>query len=144
MPPGVHHMVTIAPPTTAPDVHADHQALGEVELLRKQLERQNMVLEITRLLSQEIHRGVDYLLPLMADKTCVALNADRTTMYLVDQQAQQLRTRVASELELKEIRIPVGSGMAGIVAATGEVLNIPNCYEDPRWSKGPGPGIDEQ
>jgi putative nucleotidyltransferase with HDIG domain len=118
--------------------------LSETERLRKQLERQDMVLEITRLLSQEINRGVDYLLPLMADKTCVALNADRTTMYLMDADGQHLRTRVASELEIREIRIPVGSGMAGIVAATGETLNITNCYADPRWSGGPGPKIDEQ
>ena len=111
---------------TAPMPPAASGPLTDLDLLRKQLGRQDMVLEITRLLSQEIHRGVDYLLPLMADKTCVALNADRTTMYLVDPAAKQLRTRVSSELEIKEIRIPIGAGMAGIVAATAETLNFPN------------------
>ena len=117
---------------------------SELEAIRRQLARQDMVLEITRLLSSEIHRGVDYLLPLVADKACFALNADRTTMYLVDWEKQQIWTKVTSELEIKEIRIPIGAGMAGIVAKVGEILNIPDCYTDPRWSSGPGPSIDRQ
>jgi len=35
----------------------------------------------------------------------------------------------------KEIRFPIGSGIAGYVAKTGEPLNIPDAYEDYRFNR---------
>lgn len=113
--------------------------IEELDRLRVQLQRQELVLEITRLLTGEIQ--LEHLLPLIADKTCLALNADRTTMYLVDQKAQQVLMKVASELEIKEIRLPIGVGLAGYVAKTGETVTIADCYEDPRFG---GREIDRQ
>ena len=37
-------------------------------------------------------------------------------------------------------RFPVGTGIAGYVAETGETLNVQNVYDDERFNK----GIDEQ
>ena len=39
-----------------------------------------------------------------------------------------------------EIRLPVGKGLAGYVAKTGEVVNIPDAYSDPRFN----PEIDKR
>ena len=36
---------------------------------------------------------------------------------------------------LREVRIKIGEGVAGQVAATGEVLNIPSAYDDPRFMR---------
>ena len=33
------------------------------------------------------------------------------------------------------IRIPKGAGVAGYVATTGETANVPNAYDDPRFSQ---------
>jgi hypothetical protein len=33
------------------------------------------------------------------------------------------------------IRIPKGGGVAGYVATTGETANVPNAYDDPRFSQ---------
>lgn len=35
----------------------------------------------------------------------------------------------------KEIRFPIGKGIAGFVAKTGEALNITNAYEDERFNR---------
>ena len=37
-------------------------------------------------------------------------------------------------------RFPIGKGIAGYVAQTGAVLNVPNVYDDDRFN----PGIDEE
>lgn len=112
----------------------------ELSRLRRQLQRQETVLEITRSFASA--PSLEELLLRVGQQTCVAINADRATMFLVDERTNTLWSKSASELEIKEIRIPIGVGLGGHVAQTGEILNIPNCYEDPIWSKGKGPDID--
>ena len=34
-----------------------------------------------------------------------------------------------------EIRFPIGTGIAGYVAKTGQALNIPDAYEDQRFNR---------
>ncbi|MEO1094746.1 MAG: GAF domain-containing protein [Cyanobacteria bacterium J06638_28] len=58
------------------------------------------------------------------------LHADRTTIFMVDWGKEELWSKIAQgddEAHL-EIRVPVGKGIAGHVAATGECLNIPDAY----------------
>ena len=109
-----------------------------VAQLQKQLQRQELVLEITRLLTSET--DLDGLLPLVTEKTCLALGADRATMYLVDKARGEIWSKVTSALEIREIRLPFGVGLAGYVAQTGESVNIPDCYADPRFN----PALDRQ
>jgi adenylate cyclase len=66
------------------------------------------------------------------------LCADRTTIFMVDWDKQELWSKIAQgEGEDRlEIRVPVGKGIAGHVAATGECLNIPAAYESPLFNPG--------
>jgi putative nucleotidyltransferase with HDIG domain len=110
--------------------------------LERQLARQETVLEITRSFASA--PTLEQLLLRVAEQTCAAIGADRTTMFLVDDRAQQLWTKSTNALEIKEIRIPIGVGLAGHVAVTGGILNVRDCYAHPIWSKGMGPSIDQQ
>eukprot|EP00300_Choanocystis_sp_HF-7_P041860 c8638_g1_i1.p1 GENE.c8638_g1_i1~~c8638_g1_i1.p1 ORF type:complete len:916 (+),score=170.36 c8638_g1_i1:115-2748(+) len=58
-------------------------------------------------------------------------SADRASVFLVDAPAHELYTFAADGAS--EIRLRIGSGIAGYVAATGETLNIIDCYKDPRF-----------
>lgn len=63
------------------------------------------------------------------------LNADRTTIWLVDEEKHELWSIVAGGDEGKalELRIPSTAGIAGEVATTRSVVNIPyDFYDDPR------------
>ncbi len=65
------------------------------------------------------------------------LNADRTTIFMVDRDKQELWSKIAQgdgEGRL-EIRVPVGKGIAGHVADTGEYLNIPDAYASDLFNK---------
>ena len=127
---------------TAIQIPETRESAADIARLRLQLARQETVLEITR--SFAAAPTLEQLLLAVAEQTCAAVNADRTTFFLVDEKSNELWSKSASNLEIKEIRIPKGVGMAGHVAVSGEVLNVQNCYEHPIWSKGMGPKIDEQ
>jgi len=72
------------------------------------------------------------LLRLMANATTTLLDCDRATVFLVDLEKGEVWSKVA--LGAGEIRFPVGRGIAGAVAATGETINIP---DDPRFNPEP-------
>lgn len=66
-----------------------------------------------------------------------AVDAERSTFYIVDHAAGELRARVAQRTAL-EIRLPIGRGIAGAVARTGETVNVPDAYADARFD----PNVD--
>ncbi|MEM7554318.1 MAG: adenylate/guanylate cyclase domain-containing protein [Cyanobacteria bacterium P01_A01_bin.84] len=60
------------------------------------------------------------------DEAKELMNADRSTLWLLDRDRQDLWTKITlDDGSLKELRVPIGIGFAGKVAATGEKLNIP-------------------
>ena len=63
-----------------------------------------------------------------------AVDAERCTVYVVDKQKQELRARVAQRTAT-EIRLPMGQGLAGQVALTGETINVPDAYADARFDR---------
>lgn len=81
--------------------------------------------EVLRQLMTLVARGVD---------------ADRATLYLLDEAGRELRSIVLMEESLHEIRLPVEKGLAGYAARTGEIVNVPDAYADPRFN----PQIDQQ
>lgn len=70
----------------------------------------------------------------LVDLCAQAVSAERCTVYLVDQRRRELFSRVA-QLTALEIRLPLGKGIAGTVALTGETVNVPDAYADPRFDR---------
>ncbi|KAK3730857.1 hypothetical protein QZH41_009975, partial [Actinostola sp. cb2023] len=73
------------------------------------------------------------------------VDADRTSLFLVDNKTSELYARIfdiggsledskSSKLQ-KEIRFPKTKGVAGYVATTGETLNITDAYHDERFNR---------
>jgi len=63
-----------------------------------------------------------------------AVDAERCTIYFVDHKTKEIWARIASRTAL-EIRLPLGSGIAGQAAASGETINVPDAYADPRFDR---------
>ncbi len=63
-----------------------------------------------------------------------ATDAERCTVYVVDREKGELHSAVAMRLG-HEIRLPIGQGLAGQVAATGETINVPDAYADARFER---------
>ena len=69
------------------------------------------------------------------ERTSTVLQADRSTLFLVDRKTREIWSKVAQGSDMVEIRVPIGRGVAGTVAATGETINIPDAYADPRFNQ---------
>ncbi|NDJ77345.1 MAG: SpoIIE family protein phosphatase, partial [Chloroflexi bacterium] len=117
-------------------------------ILRKRIERIEssirppsaiQELNAMRTISEVMTSNIDLddLLNLILNKLVATINAERGTLYLVDEQANELWSRVLMDQEghLSEIRMRIGEGIAGHVAASGEVVNIPDVYADPRFNQ---------
>ena len=83
---------------------------------------------------------IDVLLKVIAEETKIAIQADRCTVFLLDKDKDELWSKVALGLGSQEIRFPADKGLAGYVVKTGEPLNIPDAYNDPRFN----PDIDKE
>ncbi len=96
----------------------------------------NVIRSVSEVITSNIN--LDDLLRLIVNKLVTTINAERGTLYLVDEARGELWSRVLNEdvESLSEIRLKIGQGIAGYVAATGEVLNIPDAYDDPRFDHG--------
>lgn len=111
----------------------ESEAQGEVVPDSKAAQRLAMLLDITKTIGSELN--IDILLPLIAVQTSLALEADRSTFFLVDEDTKEIWSKVAMGVTIGEIRQPVGVGLSGWVAQTGDKLNIPDVYEDPRFNR---------
>ena len=65
------------------------------------------------------------------------LDAERASLFLVDHERNEMWLRVAQEEGGKplEYRMPLGAGVAGHVAASGQGCRIDDAYADPRFNR---------
>jgi signal transduction histidine kinase/putative methionine-R-sulfoxide reductase with GAF domain len=77
---------------------------------------------------------LDQLLELILDRITDALEADRATLYLLDETNDELVSRIAHGEEVRSIRLKIGHGIAGHVARTGKLLHVRDAYKDARFS----------
>ncbi|WP_437286939.1 GAF domain-containing protein [Sorangium sp. So ce406] len=78
---------------------------------------------------------LDQLLALILNKITELLDADRATLYLLDEQRQRLFSRIVIGEEARAIELPVGAGIAGHVAKVGRTVRVKDAYRDRRFSR---------
>jgi len=111
----------------------------EIQRLKSENERLQVLLHFAQNLQAQLE--LDKLLYTTMEEVARILNADRCTVFLLDEEKQELWSLVAMGIEKgKEIRFPADKGIAGHVAMTGEILNIPDAYRDSRFN----PEIDRK
>lgn len=85
-------------------------------------------------------RAFDDLLGFLAREAVGDMEADRSSIFILDEGRQELWSRVALGMGEQVIRFPSNRGIAGHVATTGEVLNVQDPYADARFN----PAVDRQ
>ena len=106
-----------------------------VELDRAQL---TALIEASKLLNATLDR--DEVLRRLLALAARGVDADRATLYLLDEARGELRSIVVLGEELREIRLPLEEGLAGHVARSGEMVSVADAHADPRFSR----RIDEE
>jgi len=104
----------------------------------EQINKLNYLIEITKRVNSTI--DIDELLKIILEIALEITNADRGTVYLVDEMSGEIWSKVLQGDEIREIRLKIGQGIAGYVAQTGEVINLVDAYQDPRFN----PEIDRK
>lgn len=89
------------------------------------------VLEISRKLGAPVE--LDEILELVIEAALEVLDAERGTVFLYDETTDELYSRVATGE--KEIRFPANRGIAGESAQTKRLINVEDCYADPRFNQ---------
>jgi phosphoserine phosphatase len=71
------------------------------------------------------------------DVLLASLDCERATVFLYDASSNELHSRLATGIAgspLSEIRFPASRGIAGEVARTGCMVNLPDAYADSRFN----------
>jgi signal transduction histidine kinase len=77
---------------------------------------------------------LDQLLELILQKITDAVEADRATLYLLDEHKRELHSRIVQGEDVRSIRLKMGQGIAGHVAQTGKASLVNDPYADPRFN----------
>ncbi|CAN5180297.1 hypothetical protein BH11PSE14_BH11PSE14_04730 [soil metagenome] len=139
-----HMMQMLADNRQKQDIGAEVDAMDEAafrERLQDITDEAVRFLDATTLANDSVfHAMLEQSLFAITRKLAQLLDAERASLFLVDRQSQTLLLRVTEGLAgRQEIRIPIGSGIAGAVAASGKSERIADAYADPRFN----PDVDK-
>ena len=109
----------------------DREAGSEVAALEREVARQKRLVEASTVLHSTLDQ--DELLGILLRTAADAVDAERGTVYLMSSDGTEIWSRVASGGQKLEIRLPLGKGIAGAVAKSGETIRIDDAYADARF-----------
>jgi len=78
---------------------------------------------------------LDDLLELILSKLTELVEADRATLYLLDEGKKELVSRLVVGDKVRSIRMKLGHGIPGMVAQTGKSIRIRDAYTDPQFER---------
>ncbi len=110
---------------------------SEPSLYARPVTRLSLLVELASMLAREV--DLDAWLASAADKLAEAMEAERATVWLVDAQALAegsggaLVSHVAVLPEAPSLVQPMGKGVVGLVAESGEVVRIDDARRDARF-----------
>lgn len=99
-------------------------------------EKLNLLVEFGKELSHETR--LDKLLELIASRIQRIIGAKRCFIFIKDEKRGEFWSKIASGKGLKytEVHLPIaGNSIPALVDKTGHTVNMPDAYEDPRFSR---------
>lgn len=103
-----------------------------------QVQKLNLLIDAAKTVNSTL--DLDKLLDVILETAIKSISADRGTLYLVDELKSEIWSKAMRGSEVIEIRLPIGKGLSGYVAKTGETINIPDAYNDSRFN----PEVDKK
>ena len=118
--------------TARPDAVALETPRNESGLTDERMHKLQSMLEVAKAMTAE--KDLEALLRLVVDEAVKMVEADRASLFLVDRERGEIWSKIAQGVG-QEIRLPIGQGISGFVALSGEIVNIPDAYQDPRFNR---------
>lgn len=106
----------------------------QTAVLEARIRKLTSLLDVAKAMTRE--RDLDALLALILGEATKVVEADRCSLWIADAERQELWMKVGQGLNAgQRVRIPMGTGVAGWVGQTGQVINIVNAYADVRFNQ---------
>ncbi len=106
----------------------------DLQKLERRVGKLTSILDVAKAMTAE--RDLDRLLAIILREAAEMVEADRCSLFLVDRERNVLWSKIAQGMNAgSEIRLPLGVGLAGHVATTGQIVKLADAYEDPRFNR---------
>lgn len=130
-------MIRSPPVTVKVAARNDQDLLARIAELEAALDREQRISQALRDVGLALGTtlDLDQLLELILNKITDLLEADRATLYLLDEANGELVSRIAVGDAVRSIRLKVGQGLAGVVARTGRTIRVKDAYRDKRFDR---------
>ena len=115
--------------------HLDQRVREAADELERRLAESNALSQVAAAISSVME--VQPLLEMIMEKSKQVMDAEASSLMLLDEEKGDLVFQVATGEKgqaLREIRIPMGVGIAGWVAQAGQPLLVPDAYADSRFN----------
>jgi signal transduction histidine kinase/CRP-like cAMP-binding protein len=110
----------------------------QIQAKNEQLIKLSKLIDAAKAVNSSVK--LDEVLDLILTTAIYTTKADRGTLYMVDSVNNVLWSRLLHGEKVGEIRLPIGKGISGYVAETGETVNIEDTYTHPYFN----PEIDQR
>ena len=113
----------------------DRASKAASEELTRRLAESNALSQVAAAISSVME--VQPLLEMIMEKSKEVMQAEASSLMMLDEETQELVFNVATGEKgavLREIRLPPGQGIAGWVAQNKEPLLVPDAYQDSRFN----------
>ena len=136
-----HHMLTVLAENQRKGElirHVTDLSLTQFAMLLEQVTKEfTHLLDVIEIANSDAFEStLDQVLEAFTLKVGQILQADRATLFLLDEETGELWSKVAQSEEKKplEIRVPRNAGIVGQVLSTGQPRNIADVYTDPLFN----------
>ncbi len=98
---------------------------------QRRIEYLRSLIEASKALNStlDLNQLLEIILRIATEKT----DAEAGTIYLLDRERAEIRCTVSDAEQKIDIRLPLGTGIAGYVAQTGEIVNLEDAYTHPQF-----------
>jgi serine/threonine protein kinase len=109
------------------------RVLAEVSVTRAKMVKLMVILEANKSLAATL--DPTEILRIILKTATSETDAERGTIFLREPGSDQIVGQILEGGSVAPIFLPVGRGLAGAVAKTGEIVNIADAYNDPRFDR---------
>lgn len=85
----------------------------------------------TMMAQNNLHHLLDHVM----DESRHLMNAEKSTLYLIDKDAGELISYIGEKEERLQIHLPIGQGVAGHVCRTGDTIHLDDAYSSPLFDR---------
>ena len=95
------------------------------------IEKERLILKMSNGMASVV--DLENIMLTVVEQAKKLVAAQRATLYIYDNETDELYTKVANGID--DIRIPASSGIVGACFRTGYFINIEDAYSDPRFNR---------